>query len=242
LFVTDHEGERRVGDDDPVNLAEHGLERFHTRAAHREITIIVDGDPYSTHERVMTANQIIEKAAEKDPAAYYLRELTSEGPISFKDRGETPIHLHNGQKFQAVLIGPTPVSDPQQRYGVEVFMDGLRSLGFNPTQLPNNTSHVVIDYLVESGRFAGKRVKLGFIVPGDFPMNPPSGPHVSPEIHPIKADGDHPAGHVHKQHSAAFEVTGGGWQYWSRPFPDWAKSKRNVGAYMAYIGQLWDLQ
>jgi hypothetical protein len=60
-----------------------------------------------------------------------------------------------------------------------LFMDGLRSLGFQPAKLPDRSDCVVFDNLVESGRFAGKAVRLGFIVPADFPNTPPTGPHVS---------------------------------------------------------------
>jgi hypothetical protein len=190
----------------------------------------------------MTPNEIIEDAAKKDPATNYLRQLTPHGPINYKDKGDIPIHLRNGEKFQVICTGPTPVSDSQARTGVAAFIDGLRTLGYEPTQVPDRPDCVVIDYTVLTGKFVGRKVKLGFIVPQDFPMQAPTGPHVSPEIHPINSQGPHPTGHVHKTHAKPFEVLGGGWQYWSRPHLNWAKSKRNVAAYMAHIWQLWDSQ
>ena len=62
--------------------------------------------------------------------------------------------------------------------GVEVFLEGLRSLGHKPITLPDNPNHLVVDYTVESGKFAGTKLRLGFVVPADFPMTTPTGPHV----------------------------------------------------------------
>ena len=127
--------------------------------------------------------------------------------------------------------------------GVAAFIQGLIALGYQPTSLPGKPDHVVIDYVVESGQFQGKKVKHGFIVPSDFPLTAPSGPHVSPHIHPINSNGQHPKGAVHESQAAPFQqALGGGWQYWSRPVPDWASSKKTVAAYMSHIWRLWDSQ
>lgn len=81
-------------------------------------------------------------------------------------------------------------------------------------------------------------------MPADFPMNAPTGPYVSPEIHPTNPQhGPHPTGGVHKDQAKVFDTTAGGaWQYWSRPFPEWQNSKRTVAAYMSHIWNLWDSQ
>jgi hypothetical protein len=119
---------------------------------------------------------------------------------------------------------------------VEAFVAGLIALGYEPVVFPDKLDRVTFDYLVESGRHAGRKVRLGLVVPGDFPATCPSGPHVSPQIHAIGQQGGHPAGAVH---ASDF---GGDWQYWSRPFPDWASSKRTVAAYMSHVWRLWDSQ
>lgn len=244
VVLRDRQGEKVIGDHEEVDLAEDGLEHFHLREVHHPITIYVDGEPYDPPSREMTPNQIIDKAAEKDPATNYLVQIRPHGaPISYKDQGEIPIRLHNDERFQVISTGPTPVSDPQLRTGVAAFIDGLRTLGFSPTQVPNQPDCVVIDYTVPTGKFAGKLVRHGFIVPQDFPITPPSGPHVSPDIHPINAvQGPHPAAGIHRTQAQPFQGLGGDWQYWSRPHPNWAKSKRNVAAYMAHVWNLWDTQ
>jgi hypothetical protein len=129
--------------------------------------------------------------------------------------------------------------------GVEVFLEGLRALGYKPMTLHGNPNHVVIDYVVESGKFADTKLRLGFVVPSDFPMTTPTGPHVSPRIHPTHPANDvgHPLGGVHETQSAIFiQSAGGEWQYWSRPAADWATSKKTVAAYMSHVWRLWDSQ
>jgi hypothetical protein len=127
--------------------------------------------------------------------------------------------------------------------GPEIFIKGLRDLGYSPETLPGKLDHVVIDYEVQSGKFAGKKLRHGFIVPPDFSAIPPTGPHISEDIHTIKGGGEHPTGGVHRDHAKPFqEVLGGEWQYWSRPFPDWGASKKTVATYMIHIWHLWESQ
>lgn len=127
--------------------------------------------------------------------------------------------------------------------GIEVFIRGLRDLGYEPDVLKDNQNHVVIDFLVESGKFAGTKLKHGFIVPKDFPVNPPTGIHVAALIHPDKSGGTHPTGGIHRNHAAPFQqALGGEWQYWSRPPAGWATGKKTVAAYMSHVWRLWDSQ
>lgn len=127
--------------------------------------------------------------------------------------------------------------------GVEVFIKGLRDLGYEPVVLNGRPDHVVIDYVVESGKFAGTRLKHGFVAPADFPVNPPSGIHIAAIIHPFQSGGTHPTGGVHRDQAAAFQqALGGEWQYWSRPPVAWATGKKTVAAYMSHVWRLWDSQ
>ena len=129
--------------------------------------------------------------------------------------------------------------------GVEVFLEGLRALGYKPTTLANNPNHVVIDYEVESGKFAGTKLRLGFVVPADFPMTTPTGPHVSPR-YPSHSSRERPWAsdrwHARSQSGSFIKDAGGEWQYWSRPPAGWATSKKNVAAYMSHVWRLWDSQ
>lgn len=127
--------------------------------------------------------------------------------------------------------------------GVDAFLKGLRDLGYVPTVLKDKPDHVVIDYTVESGKFAGTKLRHGFIVPVDFPVNPPSGIHIAALIHPVQGGGTHPTGGVHRDQAAEFQrELKGEWQYWSRPPADWATGKKTVAAYMSHVWRLWDSQ
>jgi hypothetical protein len=201
---------------------------------------MVDGEECETFESELTANQIISQFGHKDPATNYLVQIQGNHKISFQGKGDELIKLHNNLSFQIVSTGPTPVSYVN---GPAAFTDGLRTLGFDPKTLPNRPDYLVFDYPVEVGCRAGQTFRLGLVVPQDFPNTPPSGPHLSPHIHPIHTSNDipHPKGGVHP--SPDFQNGAGGeWQYWSRPCPDWGQRKRTVAAYMSHIWRLWETQ
>ena len=217
-----------------------GAEQDKGRA--HEIHFTVDGEPYETTERELTPNEIIRQFAKMDPVTHYLVQIQGNHKESFQGKGDIPIKMHNEMNFQVISTGPTPVSDVTVT-GPAAFCRGLVALGYQPEPVPGRPDHIVIDYEVQSGKFVGKKVRHGFIVPVDFPLTPPSGPHVSPHIHPISPGGQHPTGAVHLTHAAPFQqALGGEWQYWSRPFRDWASSKKTVAVYMSHIWQLWDSQ
>lgn len=192
----------------------------------------------------MTPNEIIQEATNKNPTNHYLVQITKHERVSYKDKGDEPIRLKKSLKFQVICTGPMTVSDPQHQTGVVAFMNGLRQLGLQSTLLKGEQNHVVFDYLVETGTHAGRTFRLGLVVPVDFPMSAPTGPYVSPEVHPIHPQsGPHPTAGVHKDQAKVFDATvGGSWQYWSRPFPEWQNSKRSVAAYLSHLWNLWDSQ
>lgn len=127
--------------------------------------------------------------------------------------------------------------------GVEGFLKGLRDLSYEPIVLNGKADHVVISYEVQSGKFAGKTYKHGFIVPASWPVNPPGGIHVGAMIHPFQSHGSHPTGGIHQQQAEGFrQVLGGDWQYWSRPPADWNANRKTVTTYMSHVRRLWDTQ
>ncbi|MBI4807972.1 MAG: hypothetical protein HY799_03330 [Nitrosomonadales bacterium] len=225
------------------NKNEHG--ENHADDAHRHtIHIEVDGEEYETSNKKMTPNEIIREFGLLDPSCHYLVQIHDHGhePTRYEGSGDTSIKLHNGMEFQIISTGPCTVSD-LPRNGVAAFVHGLAELGLNPVALPGKPDHVAFDYVVSSGKFAGTKVRHGLIVPADFPLTPPSGPHVSPHIHPIAAGGVHPLGGIHQTQATPFqEALDGQWQYWSRPFHSWATTRKTVAAYMNHIWRLWDSQ
>jgi hypothetical protein len=120
--------------------------------------------------------------------------------------------------------------------GAQDFIQQLDALGYKVED--KGDGKVALPYTVPVGKFAGKEITLGFVVPGDFPLTPPSGPHVSPRLLPPNTSSQqHPAGGVHE--SAPF---GPEWEYWSRPFPGWARTDRTARAYLAHIRNLFATQ
>lgn len=199
-----------------------------------EIHFKVDNEPETTTEPQLTPDFIITEFGKKDPALNYLVQIHGHTEVSYRDKGNVPIPISNGDRFQIVSIGPTPVSDAQQKFGAVAFLAGLADLGIEAAICEGSPDRVVFDYVVPTGRLAGEKVRLGFVVPSDFPMSPPTGPHVSPRIWPINESAEHPQ----RAHTSDF---GPDWQYWSRPVPDWARG-RSVAAYMAHIWRLWHTQ
>jgi hypothetical protein len=89
-----------------------------------------------------------------------------------------------------------------------------------------NAEFVCFEYTVPIGAHAGEVVQVGLQAP-DWPVNPPGGPHISPRI-------NHPGDNAH--HASPL---GGGWIYWSRPFPEWAASQRTLEEYLAHLRTLF---
>jgi hypothetical protein len=115
------------------------------------------------------------------------------------------------------------------------FLKQLADLGYEITQEKDNL--VSFPFTVPVGKFAGRPIRLAFLVAGDVGLNPPPGPHISPPLLPFKPHaGVHPHDGVHPS------PLGEGWQYWSRPFTGWAKTDRSARSYMGHINVLFDTQ
>jgi hypothetical protein len=120
--------------------------------------------------------------------------------------------------------------------GKSDFIEGLKSLGYEVTDLGDD--RIWFPYKILSGRFADKEIKLGLIVPSDFPVSPPTGPHISPLLLPNNNQSKtHPQGGIHD--SPRF---GAEWQYWSRPLNHWTQTGRTPRDVMAHVRHLFDTQ
>lgn len=75
-----------------------------------EIHFSVDGEPYETTEGSLTPNRIIREFAELDPSTHYLVQIHGHERTSFEGKGDEPIQMENGIRFQVISTGPTPVS------------------------------------------------------------------------------------------------------------------------------------
>ena len=119
--------------------------------------------------------------------------------------------------------------------GRKDFIDQLKALGYEVEE--RGDFRLAFPYTIPIGALTGKEIWLGFIVADDFPSIPPSGPHISPQILPLNSSSkEHPHGGIH---ASDF---GPEWEYWSRPFQNWAATDRTVRTYMAHIRALFDKQ
>jgi len=125
--------------------------------------------------------------------------------------------------------------------GPATFIEQLHALGYEPNvlQIPDI---VAFPYEIEVGPLAGETITLAFKVPPDFALTPPSGPLVSPHLLPITngGGGAHPHGAIHPAAVGGLSDADGTWQYWSRPFPNWPRTSRDLAAYLTHIRRLFD--
>ena len=120
------------------------------------------------------------------------------------------------------------------------FIVQLEALGYkvesnNPANFPPGM--LVFDYVIEVGSKAGQKIKIAFIVNEDFPLNPPSGPYISPKLLPInpQQNASNPLAAVHNKPEIGPE-----WEYLSRPYQTWNTTDKTVRTYMAYIRRLFE--
>jgi hypothetical protein len=81
----------------------HGGDHAHV------IHYTVGDEPQTTTEQELTPTQIMTKAG-INPDENYLVEIRGRQRISYKDKPNDPIDVHEGQKFVVVFVGPVPVS------------------------------------------------------------------------------------------------------------------------------------
>ena len=70
----------------------------------------VDDEPQVTTEKVLTPHQILSNA-QINVENHYLVQLKGQNQqVSYKDKMDEPIHMHENMRFISVEIGETPVS------------------------------------------------------------------------------------------------------------------------------------
>lgn len=109
--------------------------------------------------------------------------------------------------------------------GHEEFSRQLVELGY--TTMPHDERALWVEYEVKDGPLQGTKVRLGFVVPPEFPRTPPSGPHLSP------------AGLFNSRPSPVPGLNaspfGPDWCYLSRPFHRPSPSRNTVTTYLAFV-------
>lgn len=119
------------------------------------------------------------------------------------------------------------MSADQPQWGPAALHAGLLAAGYTPqhTIARDGNQYVVFAYTIEAGPRVGTEVRIGLHATPDFPVTPPSGPQVYPQI-------GHPDGAVHPS------PLGDDWEYWSRPAINWA-ADRSVRGYLRHLRTLF---
>ena len=73
------------------------------------IDYAVDGEAQTTTSHELTPRQILTNAG-VDPATHYLVQLEGHHRISYQDKMDEPIKMHEKMRFISVSLEPTPVS------------------------------------------------------------------------------------------------------------------------------------
>ena len=94
-----------------VRKIETAVEEIKAAEERHEIHFTVDGEPHETDQRELTPDEIIHKFGERDPSKNYLVQIVGGQKESYQGKGQIPIKMHNGMRFQILCIGPMTVSD-----------------------------------------------------------------------------------------------------------------------------------
>ena len=69
----------------------------------------VDDEPFTTDKHDMTPREIL-TIAKYDPSKFYLIQIEGDHEVSYKDKPDEVIHMHDHMKFITAKLGPTPTS------------------------------------------------------------------------------------------------------------------------------------
>ena len=83
-----------------------------TQAHPHVIHYTLDDEPQETTENLLTPRQILDRArpARIDPNTHYLVQIEGQHQVSYKDKPDEAIHMHEKMRFVSISTGPTPVS------------------------------------------------------------------------------------------------------------------------------------
>ncbi len=108
-FLIEVKGERRESYHDhphsPIRL--YDGQAFET--SRRDLHFTVDDEVSISREHDLTPNKIMELGG-VDPKDHYLIRLNGSEQESFRGKADTPIRIHQNDKFITLLMAPTPVS------------------------------------------------------------------------------------------------------------------------------------
>lgn len=118
--------------------------------------------------------------------------------------------------------------------GINELKRQLEELGYNVNDI--TPGFISFRFTVPHGKFKGEELEIA-LQGAQFPNVPPPGILLNKNLLPLRGGGQHPTGGIHNR-----TVAGQNWQYWSRPFKDWASTDRTARTYLAFIRTLFDFK
>ena len=91
-----------------IDLTQYGLERFYTQEV-EETSFYLDDEKYEVVEKVLTPNQILDKAG-LDPEKYYLMAIENGDQHSYENCPNEEINLCRLSQFISIFKGSTQVA------------------------------------------------------------------------------------------------------------------------------------
>jgi len=193
-----------------------------------DIVFFIDQQRFMTQDPEQSSAALLRLAGE-DPAETTL--VLKHGNELTKYADDEIVKLENGMHFVVFHDGPTPVS----AFGPERFVQEITELGYSP-QLTigsdKNTYAILSDYEVLLGKFAGRRIDLGFLATADYPISVASAIHVRAEPQ-LYDTGDSLPG----VRNITDSRLGPAWRYWSVNF-NWEKG-RNARRLMSKVNTVF---
>lgn len=78
--------------------------------AKKTVAFTIDGEPFTTTEKALTARELLADYIHLDPATHYLIWVHGREQTSYEGDPDAVIELHEKQVFITASLGPTPVS------------------------------------------------------------------------------------------------------------------------------------
>jgi len=121
------------------------------------------------------------------------------------------------------------------KFGVDRLSEDLALLGFKAEQFEDpqkNIFVIVHGYLIELGRFAGRVIDLGLLVPSNYPQGVGSCIHVKSSPHLLDVSDTVP-----NVRNVTASSIGSDWRYWSKNF-GW-NGERSTRRLMSQINEIF---
>lgn len=118
--------------------------------------------------------------------------------------------------------------------GINELKSQLEELGYKVNDIASGI--ISFKFIVPHGRFKDEELEIA-LQWAQFPNLPPPGLLLDKGLLPLQSGGQHPSGGIHNRNFG-----GRTWQYWSRPFKDWASTDRTAKTYLAFIRTLFDFK